>query len=225
MSRHPEFEELQDFREELLSPERQEEIRAHIQECPDCRKDLAAFSELLVDLGNLPVEAEPSRDLWPQIRWRIEAAGTSVREPARGRGITIPVWQLLAAGIILALISGGAVWAVMSGTLRGPVPVATAPASVTGPGASVAGYAAYDEYTDAVADLEMVVEGGRHVLDPGTVRILEENLAIIDRAILESGEALAQDPGSRTLRRLLSRTMRKKMDLLQHAAQMIIANT
>lgn len=232
MSRHPEFEELQDFQEGFLSPDRNGEIRAHLLECPNCREDLEALSELMADLGSLPVEAEPSRDLWPQIQWRISAAGPPVKNPARRSGITVPAWQLLAAGIALALMSGGTVWAIMSTAVQGPASVATepaaipsAPASVVPSTASSAEFAAYDGYADALADLEAVVETGRNVLDPETVRILEENLAIIDRAILESSEALAQDPGSRVLRRLLSRTMGRKVDLLQQAVEMIAAKT
>ena len=68
-------------------------------------------------------------------------------------------------------------------------------------------------------------EEGRTVLDPETVRLLEENLAIIDQAIEESRAALAQDPGSGLLRRILTDTMRRKMDFLRQAAVAIYANT
>lgn len=225
MNRHPEIEELQDYREELLSPERHGEIRAHLRECSACREDLAAIRDLMDDLAALPVEAEPSRDLWPQIQWRIGAG--SAREEARPRrtAVTLPVWQLLAASVVLALISGGAVWAYLAGTVQGPGAVVMEPAPRTVPAGAAAEYAAYEGFTDAVAELETVVEEGRDLLGPETIQVLEENLAIIDRAILDSRLALAQDPGSRTLRRLLSQTMRRKVDLLQQAAEVIITNS
>lgn len=224
MNRHPEIEELQDYREELLSPERHGEIRAHLRECSACREELAAIGELLDDLAALPLEAGPSRDLWPQIHWRIGAR--SAREEARPRraAVTLPVWQLLAAGVVLALISGGAVWTYLAGTVQGPGAVVMEPAPRAVP-AVAAEYAAYEGFTNAVAELETVVEEGRDLLGPETIQVLEENLAIIDRAILESRLALAQDPGSSTLRRLLSQTMRRKVDLLQQAAEVIIKNS
>lgn len=225
MKGHPDFEELQDFREDLLPAERREELQNHLLTCSACRDDLEALSELMDDLAELPLEAEPSRDLWPQIHWRIQGSGSGRRERSARRGITVQAWQLIAAGIVLAVFSGGLVWTFMSATLEGPDMLATEAAPPESPVAFASEYAAYDEYTDATADLEKVVDEGREYLDPETIRVLEENLAIIDRAILASTEALAQDPGSRILRRLLSETMRRKLNLLQQAAEIIVANT
>jgi hypothetical protein len=73
--------------------------------------------------------------------------------------------------------------------------------------------------------LEAILEQGGAVLDPETVRILEENLMVIDQAIAQSKEALVDDPGSRLLRRILTETMRRKVDFLQQAAVEINANT
>jgi hypothetical protein len=225
MNRHPEIEELQDYAEELLPPRRHEEIRAHVQECPACRRELEAIRELLEGLAGLPTEAEPSRDLWPQIGWRIGAQEAPTGARGRRRTVTLPVWQLLAASVALAILSGGVVWSVLNGTAQGPSAVATAPAEETEGTLYAVEYAAYDEYSDAILELESVVEAGRDVLDPETIRVLEENMAIIDQAILESTEALADDPGSKTLRRILSETMRRKVDLLQRTAEFIVANT
>ena len=67
----------------------------------------------------------------------------------------------------------------------------------------------------AVADLTTVLEREREILDPATVRIVEANLAIIDRAIERSLRALAADPESDYLRGHLERAMRHKLTLLQ----------
>ena len=56
-----------------------------------------------------------------------------------------------------------------------------------------------------------------------TVRVLEENLAIIDRAIADARTALEQDPASRYLNGHLGRTLRRKVDLLQRAATLVTA--
>jgi hypothetical protein len=232
MTRHIDFGQLQDFREGLLSLEEQEGVRAHLETCPVCRGDLEALDELMDGVGALPREAEPDRDLWPQIEWRIKAHGAPdgvglgpESAPRRSRRpVTLQAWQLLAAGVVLALVSGGAVWAALSGRFQGPAPVSpgVVQATLTRP---VGWESALDEYRQAVVDLEDVLEVGKDVLDPETVRILEENLRTIDAAIGEAQAALAQDPGSRVLGRFLAENLRRKIDLLRRAAAAVYANT
>ena len=146
-------------------------------------------------------------------------AGRTVRAPRR---VSLPAWQLLAASIVLMLVSGGVVWTVLSGRFqngRPGYPLADSPAVLASWGD------AYDGYDQATADLEAVLEKGRGVLDPETVRVLEESLRSIDEAIEEAGDALAQDPASPVLRRFFADNLRKKMDLLRKAAMAVYANT
>jgi len=222
MNKHVDFDQLQDYREKLLSPEEHEEIRVHLEECPACKEDLAALSELMDGLAELPQEAEPSRDLWPQVEWRLSGPAAERERPPSRRMVTMQRWQLLAASITVAMISGGAVWAFLAGTPQGSVPAMTGAPSMAHPASLEAAYAPYD---DAVLELEGILDEGREILGPETIQILEENLLIIDRAIAESQEALFQDPGSRVLRRILSETMRRNVDLLQQAAVAIYANS
>jgi hypothetical protein len=76
-----------------------------------------------------------------------------------------------------------------------------------------------------VADLEAALEQGRHVLDPETIRVLEESLAIIDKAIHDARGALDQDPGSPVVRRILAENLRLKVSLLRHAVSAVYTNT
>jgi len=232
MNRHVDFDELQDYREGLLSREQHESIRAHLEDCASCREELEALSELMDGLGELPVEAEPSRDLWPQIEWRLgNGSGVAQPEPEQARTlprrqVTLPAWQLLAAGMALALLSGGAMWAALSGGPQGSVPTPVASAPVRDALVRPVGWeTALDEYDEAVADLEDVLELGKDVLDPETIRILEENVQIIDRAIEEAQEALSLDPGSRALGRFLAENLRRKINLLRSAANAVYANS
>lgn len=235
MSGHIDFDELQEYQEGCLSPEEESAVREHLASCPDCDGKLKIVQALLDDLRALPVEAEPSRDLWPQIAWRI---GTEGRERAikpsvasagarRDRQITLKAWQLVAAGVALVLFSGAAVWMAMAGTGTAPDPsgaVATLPGSETQ--AMPAGWdTAMEEYHGAVLDLEEVLEKGRGVLDEETIGILEENLRAINDAIEEAEAALAQDPGSKVLGRFLTENLRRKIDLLRHAAAVVYQNT
>jgi RES domain-containing protein len=75
------------------------------------------------------------------------------------------------------------------------------------------GFAQYDA---AIAELEQALAARRSSLDTSTVRVVEQNLAVIDRAIAEARRALAADPTDPYLHDHLASTMRRKMDLLRH---------
>jgi len=72
-------------------------------------------------------------------------------------------------------------------------------------------------YDATIAELERVLSEGRGTLDSSTVRILEENLAIIDRAVEQARRAVAADPANPYLRSHLAATMKRKADLLRKA--------
>ena len=119
------------------------------------------------------------------------------------------------------VISGASVWAFLSGNAD-PGMVLT-----PFPEAPSARWRGRKPMVDMMRpwDLEAVLERGREVLDPETVRVLEENLQTIDRAIQEAGDAVMQDPASPVLQRFLAENLRKKMDLLRQAAGAVYANT
>jgi hypothetical protein len=241
MTRHLNDGQLNDFREGLLKPEEREAVRDHLEGCPQCREELEGLSKLADDLATLPLEAEPARDLWPQISWRMEGAdrttmarpesgtldqgavvGAQIPSTRRGRWVSLPAWQLLAASIALMVVSGATVWAFLSGGADLGFSTGTSAAM---PAQSVGWEEAYGGYDEAVADLEDVLEKGREILDPETVRVLEESLEAVDLAIEEAGAAVRQDPASPVLQRFLADNLRKKMDLLRRAAMAVYANT
>jgi len=80
---------------------------------------------------------------------------------------------------------------------------------------------ASQSYAAAVADLERVLAEGRGKLDSTTVKIIEKNLAAIDRAIAEAQRALDADSGNLYLNTHLAETMRRKLDLLRQAAALV----
>jgi hypothetical protein len=57
----------------------------------------------------------------------------------------------------------------------------------------------------------------RSELDTATVRVLEENLTIIDRAIDQSRQALVRDPNSTFLIDHLNSALGRKVELLRTA--------
>jgi hypothetical protein len=80
---------------------------------------------------------------------------------------------------------------------------------------------AAQSYAAAVADLERVLAGGRSQLDSTTIRIIEQNLAVIDQAIAQAERALQADPANLYLNTHLAETMRRKLDLLRQAATLV----
>jgi hypothetical protein len=239
MTRHIDEGLLHDLAEGLLDPGQEADVRGHLEVCAECRHTFDGIQDLVSSLAHLPQEAEPSRDLWPQIAWRMEGSEKQrdekvqtvsasnerrirqSRAPARARRFSLSAWQLAAASIALILISGVSVWAILSGRVDGPA----GPAMEAGPAQFASWEEAYGGYDEAVADLESFLEQGRELLDPQTVEVLEENLRTIDAAILESREALAQDPASDILQRFLALNLRKKVDLLRQAAGAVYSIT
>jgi hypothetical protein len=226
MTWHPDERLLQDHLEKLLPREDEERIRDHLEGCAACREELRDLEELLSELGSLPQEAQTSRDLWPQIAWRMGPEGSSApswsgTKTARRR-FSLTGWQLMAASLTVAILSGGMVWAV----LTRPSPSPSFPVVTPTTAAQPAGLPeALTEYDAAVADLEAVLEQGRELLDEETIRVVEENLRIIDDAIRDAQEALALDPASGILQRVLAGNLRRKLDLLRHAAVAVYAHS
>jgi hypothetical protein len=171
----------------------------------------------------------PERDLWPGIASRIGATAaepdevvdlaTRRRSPRRW---SFSLLQLAAAGIALMTFSGGAVWLLRPGA---PQPLSAPVAGVSPPNPTVVNAAvrpsATRSYAAAVADLERVLAQGRGQLDSSTVRVIEQNLQAIDRAIAQAQRALDADPANLYLNTHLAETMRRKLDLLRQAAALV----
>ncbi|HEX9484222.1 MAG TPA: zf-HC2 domain-containing protein [Gemmatimonadaceae bacterium] len=71
-----------------------------------------------------------------------------------------------------------------------------------------------------ISALRKIVRVRRAQLDPRTIAVLEQSIAIIDSAIVQSRAALARDPASAFLATQLNRSLEKKVDLLRTAAQL-----
>jgi anti-sigma factor RsiW len=204
-------------------------LESHLESCTDCSvivSDLRRVVRRARTLKNPP----PATDLWPGIAARIGAGAAKAhdvvdlsaqRRVRRRWAFSLP--QLAAAGIALMTVSGGTVW-FLSGSARQSVVLAPTPSapSASAPAVSVSMRpSAAQSYAVAVADLERVLAEGRGKLDTTTVKIIEKNLAAIDRAIAEAQRALDADSGNLYLNTHLAETMRRKLDLLRQAAALV----
>jgi anti-sigma factor RsiW len=194
-------------------------LEAHLETCADCRAVLADLRRVVARSRFLDVKA-PRRDLWPGIASRIGATPTRATRPWRRWSFSFP--QLAAAAIVLMTLPAGAVWLTRSDiSAPATIPIATGDSPGTTPAAINASRSAAQSYAAAVADLERVLAGGRGQLDSTTVRVIEQNLAVIDRAIAQAQRALNADPANLYLNTHLAETMRRKLDLLRQAATLV----
>ena len=230
------LERLSEYMDGSLSADEREEVEAHLEGCGACRRVLEELREVVAAAGRLSASTPP-RDLWPGIAAAIRAplargAGDEGQvielptgraggapEEATQRGVYLTRSQLAAAAVVLMLLSASATWwaglgvgARSSGTSDGDAPAAVRSATAEAPGAPEALAPELDELEDAL-------EGLRGRLDPNTIRIIEGNLGVIDRAIEESRRALAVDPGNAFLEEHLERAYQRKLSYLREAAR------
>lgn len=225
---------LSDHLDGNLPPEEEAEMQAHLSECGRCRETLADLRRIVAEARALG-PSQPARDLWPGIAGAIGAPVRRVQDPdvlafpqtptqgagkrsagARGWVLTAP--QLAAAAFVLVSLSAAATWWAGAGVAPRD---ASPPVAEAGPAAALASDAATPppELADELATLESVLAGARGRLDPHTVRILDKNLGVIQRAIDESVRALSVDPDNTFVRSHLERAWREKADFLREASR------
>ena len=73
-------------------------------------------------------------------------------------------------------------------------------------------------YGQEITKLRRLVRERRSQLDPSTIAVLEQSIAVIDSAIAQSRAALARDPASGFLTGQLNHSLEKKVELLRTAA-------
>jgi anti-sigma factor RsiW len=207
---------LSEYLDEALTPQEREGLERHLGGCTACR-DVLADLGLVVDRARALPDRPPARDLWAGIAQRIGASPEARPGvlPFTRRRFSFTVPQLAAAAVVLMLLAGGLVTMLVSDRSADGQ-------RVIGPRIVLASTPSLDA---AVAELEQALLAGRGRLDTTTVRIIEKNLAIIDRAIAEAQIALARDPANTYLNRHLTNQKLRKLDLLRQANELAAAQT
>lgn len=188
---------LSEYLDELLGPDEQREVAEHLVACPACAEvaeGLAAVRNQARALGPLA----PPADLWTRIHHRLDeadvvpltVAGTAGPRPLWRRTVRLTVPQVAAAGLALMLAAGGGAW-----TLR----------PLAGP---------HLDASAAPAGVSALPEGVRDRLDPNTVRILEKNLGVVERAVAEARSALEVEPGNAFLKEYLRAALERREQYL-----------
>lgn len=204
---------LSEYLDGELAPAERTALEAHLASCGGCRTTLEELRHVTMRARALD-DRPPEADLWPAIADQIGVVSLAARAERARRRFSFTVPQLAAASVALALVSGGGAWLLSQRETVATTPVV----STTPPAAYSSAYASDARYAGQVAALERALESGRGRLDTGTVRVIEKNLGIIDRAIRDAQSALAGDPANAYLNLHLAQEMRRKLELLRQAA-------
>jgi hypothetical protein len=206
---------LSDYLDDELDAAERASVDRHLATCADCRATLAELRSVVARAAALE-DQPPAADLWPGVAARLDpprpAARVSLfRRVPVPRRFSFTLTQLAAASLTLVVLSGGLVWMARSGDPRADFDPVRASDDVAPANFAEA------HYDEAIADLEATLLKGRTTLDAETVRVLEENLRTIDRAIEQCRQALSSDPASVYLNSHLAEAKKRKLALLRRA--------
>lgn len=211
---------LSEYLDGDLTPAERTALDAHLAACGTCRGTLDELRRVVARAQALD-DRPPAADLWPGIAEHIGVVSLAVRRAQRRLSFTMP--QLAAAAVVLTLLSAGSAWLLSQ---RAPPEVATTLTTTRDPSMTTVGIARLDARTAAsVAALEETLARNRGRLDTATVRVIEKNLGIIDRAIRDAQSALAADPRNAYLNQHLAQETRRKLELLRQAATLASARS
>ena len=211
---------LSEYLDDELTPRERAELEAHLSTCRECTETLEELRAVVAHAANLPVRP-PATDLWPGIEPRLSGRSETVVpfQPRASRRFSFTLPQIVAAGLALMVMSGGGVWVLQHGGRATSMPPVAAD-NGTGASARPAGLAD-PRYDEAISDLEQALAAGRSELDATTIKILEENLAAIDKAIDDSRKALDADPANVYLNNHLADARQRKLALLRRATALV----
>jgi len=212
---------LSEYIDGELDRTEQAALEAHLATCGQCYATLGELRQVVARAKSLS-DTPPAADLWRNIRARLTQGSETRRHAPGSRRFSFTVPQLLAASIALVLLSGGGAWLALQ-------PLASSEPTRFGGSTQrprVAQVVTWTGHTDAaIADLQTALTQNEKRLDTATVRIVRENLAIIDRAIADARVALQKDPGNAYLNLHLANTMRRKVELLRRVNDMAAARS
>jgi len=218
-------ERLNDHLDGLLAPPEKAGVERHLEGCAGCREFLAAMRSLRERAASLPRGVEPARDLWPEIRKSLPASPRGALRPLPGFPAWAAGWGRLGLSAAAAAVVLLVAVAVVIGLRRDAVPPGpddgglpgVAPAVLQRQGSLALAEA---EYRAATEKLLATLQRERPGASPEAVRVIEENLQIVDRAIQEIHRAAVDRPGSAADERITIGLYRTRFELLRQAVRL-----
>ena len=201
-----------------LGPVRRAELQTHLDACDACRALVSDLQKIRRAASSLAA-VQPRDHVWLQIAARLRQEGR-VTDTGGSRPRHM---AMLALAATLLLAVAGSLYMIRTASLTGTDPAAP---GTQGPGNAATATAvqsitddlmvAEQHYQSAIAKLQAVAKTDGGAFDPETAAVLEKNLQVIDRAIVESRTALKSEPQSTPARDSLFEALRQKVVLLQN---------
>jgi hypothetical protein len=210
MTGHLDERQLNDCVDDSLDAREQDSALAHLASCRTCSDAVERLRLLRADLADLPRSIQPPAHVLMGVRAGL--AGTVVR-PAHRTWYMRP--RFLAAAAILLVAISSATTALLIGQTADTGPASPTPSLGGAPSSLVAVHALERSYEEEVAELQRALRGQQSALSPETLRVLQANIDIIDRALSEARAALRADPGNDALTDLVRSGYERKLDVLR----------
>lgn len=232
--RHPD-ELLSLYVDGELEGQERHEVEDHLRECAECRDVVEDLEEVVARMEDLPGR-EPPRNYWPDIARAVGTEGAASQRPSSGEnenGPVIPLFQkewrfrlprLAAAAALVAALGAGVTWSIIrsgagdSGRVR--VAATDSPAATSSGESSSVRFAALGAGTESVDRLEEQYREAREELDPSTRRMFDRNLELINRALEQARQELAEHPNNAYVQQHLTKIVSQKARYLAMALQL-----
>jgi hypothetical protein len=183
----------------------------------ELRADLEFLRRVRNEAAALPRTLEPGRDLWPEIAARLDGARRGTVDFGRYRTRQrVPMMRYVVAAAAIAL------FAVALPLLVEPRPSGVGPVDVAGaaPESDPELERVTAQYLAARDELMAALAERKDKIAPETYAVVEENLTVIASAVSEIETALAIEPESEKLERMLYAAYRSEVNLLRQAVQL-----
>lgn len=209
---------LNDFLDSELDPRERRALESHLEECESCQRTLQDLREIVRAARELP-DVEPPPTVWdalaPKLHERRTAGGAS-RAPLVSASWQRSFYPALAVAAVLVLAL--ALWVVLR-----PAPPPPSPSDAQELANMVTDElrAAEMHYEKAIGGLEQIIAQNGGVLPPELASVLNQNLDLIESAIVESRAAMSNEPDSTVAQESLLDALRKKVALLQNTILLI----
>jgi predicted anti-sigma-YlaC factor YlaD len=203
---------LNDYADGSIVPAARVAAAEHLASCVSCRAELQGLESLLSSLRALPRNIEPSRDLLAGIH---ERSALPERRDWQSRSLWSARYWLAAAAVVLIAASSLVTRQLANNTGGDSADTSTALSAQRNASQTELQYMLA---TDALLN---ALRRERAGMSPELLRLVDENLRVIDQSILESRAALREQPGNAALHSLIRASYERKIDLLRSAVSQV----
>ncbi len=197
-----------------MSPDREKDLRAHLDGCADCRQLFLDFQEIAREARDLP-SLSPSPSAWQKIAAGLRTVQPEKAAPEEKKRTWIPSlllfpgWRYALASLLALAIVGGLVISLKPWRREAPVEKGSFEYTL----AKLEEAQSY--YERAIAALNDAVQAQGNGLNPELAEVFKENIEAMDRTIQACQQMVVKDPNNLTTRAYLLTAYRDKVTFLE----------